>query len=151
MPGGTLRLRRSGGNNGTLVGDTSWTNDPNRDWCLNFDGSGDYVSIGNESFFDISGPITITTWIKVNSPFDSMEPVIVSKGDMSWKLYMPYDAGEVTFSCAGLDYDVTTTSDIDDGRWYHIAAVYDGSQLCLYVDGILDVNQNVSGNCPKPI
>ena len=35
----------AGSNHGTLIGDPTWVNDPNRGWCLSLDGDGDYVDV----------------------------------------------------------------------------------------------------------
>jgi len=35
--------------------------------------------------------------------------------------------------------------DVNDGRWHHAAGTYNGSQICLYVDGKMDVSSTASG------
>jgi hypothetical protein len=48
------------------------------------------------------------------------------------------------------DADVSSTGrSVNDGVWRHVVAVYDGSQLRLYVDGAL-VNSSDSAWSPKP-
>ena len=37
------------------------------------------------------------------------------------------------------------TIDANDGQWHHVAGVYDGQKICLYIDGRLDVSQPASG------
>jgi len=39
---------------------------------------------------------------------------------------------------SGKKYPVTSKTFFSTGRWYHIAAVYNGSTISLYVDGVLD-------------
>lgn len=39
---------------------------------------------------------------------------------------------------SGKKYPVTSKTFFTTGRWYHIATVYNGSKISLYVDGILD-------------
>jgi hypothetical protein len=39
---------------------------------------------------------------------------------------------------SGKKYPVTSKTYFSTGRWYHIAAVYNGSTIALYVDGVLD-------------
>ena len=35
--------------------------------------------------------------------------------------------------------------DIAPGEWHHVAGVYDGKRMSLYVDGVLDSSQEASG------
>jgi hypothetical protein len=55
------------------------------------------------------------------------------------------------FACTGIDVqntdwgNVLGSANVNDGKWHHIAGVYDGSNLYLYVDGILDNSVNASG------
>lgn len=39
---------------------------------------------------------------------------------------------------SGKKYPVTSKTFFTTGRWYHIATVYNGSKISLYVDGVLD-------------
>jgi beta-galactosidase len=34
---------------------------------------------------------------------------------------------------------------LDDGTWHHIAGVFDGMKMSLYIDGDLDISADVSG------
>ena len=36
--------------------------------------------------------------------------------------------------------------DMSDGKWHHVAGVYDGSKLCVYVDGKLGASLGASGS-----
>jgi hypothetical protein len=40
-------------------------------------------------------------------------------------------------------------TDVNDGSWHHVAGVYDGKKICLYVDGKLDVSSEGSGYINK--
>lgn len=37
------------------------------------------------------------------------------------------------------------TVGVNDGRWHHVAAVYDGSRVSLYADGQLDMSVEAAG------
>ena len=41
---------------------------------------------------------------------------------------------------------VNTTSSINDGNIHHIQAVYDGSQIKVYFDGVLEATASQTGN-----
>ncbi|MHC4169520.1 MAG: hypothetical protein ACYSWQ_21445, partial [Planctomycetota bacterium] len=75
---GTTTADSSGsGLDGTFVGDPSWT-DGMFGKALSLDG--DYVDLGDDPKFDITGQITVTAWFKVNA-FDRSWATIISKGD----------------------------------------------------------------------
>ncbi|MBV6627277.1 MAG: DUF4114 domain-containing protein [Rivularia sp. (in: Bacteria)] len=115
-------------NSGTLV-----TNNK----VLSLDGNGDYVQLANESNFDITNTITVEAWIKVDS-FTKTWQTIISKGDTSWRLSRNENTDNVHFALATGDSlkFVNSSTSVNDGEWHHIAGVYDGTSLKLYVDGV---------------
>jgi hypothetical protein len=137
------------GLDGTLVGDASWINGIVAG-ALAFDGDGDYVDIGKDPSFDITQQITISAWIKVKA-FDRKWQAIIAKGDSAWRLQRNSNDNTLEFACSGLVVpgtswgDIHGTFDVNDGRWHHAVGTYDGSQICLYVDGKLDASSTASG------
>jgi hypothetical protein len=126
----------AGGNHGTLVGDPRWLNDPVRGWCLDFDGDGDYVDVGESPSLTFTGQITVAAWIKVRK-FDRNWNAVITKGD-DWVLARTRDDNRVAFLCLGLTgggWPEVYSDDVNDGNWHHIAGVYDGSKLIMYQDG----------------
>jgi beta-galactosidase len=43
-------------------------------------------------------------------------------------------------------FQVNGAVSVNDGGWHHIAGVYDGSALRLYVDGVLDASVSSTGS-----
>jgi hypothetical protein len=126
----------AGGHDGTLVGDPTWVNDPQRGWCLEFDGKDDYIDVGDAPDLTFRASITVACWINVRQ-FDRNWNAIVTKGD-DWVLARTRDDSRVAFLCLGLTgggWPEVYSGDVNDGDWHHIAGVYDGAQLCLYQDG----------------
>ncbi len=112
------------------------------------DGDGDYVDCGNASYFDITEQITVAAWIKVVE-FDKKYQTIIAKGDNSWRLARVSDSNNIEFACNGtadtkwtgvgeIPWAVSTTTGVNDGKWHHVAGVFDGTQLYLYIDGVLE-------------
>jgi hypothetical protein len=134
---------------GSLFGDTGWV-DGILAGALAFDGDGDYVDLGKDPAFDITNQITVAAWIKVNA-FDTDWQTIVAKGDSSWRLQRDQRNNSLEFACSGILVPGTRwgavhgTVDVNDGRWHHAVGTYDGSQICLYVDGELDISSTASG------
>ena len=133
------------GHDGSLVGNPQWvTGQVNG--AIELDGSGDYVTIPSESFFDITSEITISCWIKVDNFSCEWQP-IVTKGDSAWRISRNGWGNQIHFACNGLSPDhINGSVNVNDGEWHHIAAVYDRSKMYLYVDGVLDVSADASGN-----
>ena len=142
----------SSGNNlhGTIAGNPARVDGP-AGYALQFDGDGDYVDFGNDSSLNITNQITVTAWIKVDA-FDCEYQAIITKGDGSWRLQRNGTKGSIEFACTGafvpgaLVGSLFGSVNLDDGRWHHIAGIYDGSMICLYVDGEHDIASDADGS-----
>jgi hypothetical protein len=104
-------------------------------------GSTGYVDIANEAPFRFNGPMTVEAWINVAS-FNNTWQAIVTKGDGSWRLHRHNVDNTVDFSLDGNSslVDLDGVTDVNDGKWHHVAGVYDGTNMYLYVDGRLDAS-----------
>ena len=119
--------------------------------ALLFDGKGDFVHVSNESKFDCTAEVTVAAWIKVNR-FDKEWQAIVTKGDSAWRIQRNQNTDTIEFACSGLKIpsdnpygSMYGEKSVNDGRWHHVAGVYDGKKMILYVDGREDVSQPASG------
>lgn len=115
-----------------------------------FDGYDDYISIGNGTDFNITSEITLACRVKVTRFTAAWQPIL-TKGKYSWRLIREANRQGIEFACTGLDVpgtvwgNVCGTTSVDDGQWHHIAGVCDGSELRLYIDGLLDASIHCSG------
>jgi hypothetical protein len=134
---------------GTLGGNISWAEGVTG-YALLFDEQGDYVDIGTGSDFKIRNQITVSAWIKVES-FEREFQGIVTKGDTSWRLQRGYGKPTIEFACTGLHVpgsmfsNIIGNIEVDDNQWHHVAGTYDGKEICLYIDGKVDVCSKASG------
>jgi hypothetical protein len=111
-----------------------------------FDGANDYVAVGTESWFDITGAITVAAWIKVDV-FDTSNQAIVTKGDGAWRLQRNGTANSVVFSCSGLStVSIASTVALNDGKWHHVVGQYGSGFLIIYIDGVLNNYASTSGS-----
>lgn len=136
------------GYDGVINGDCLWVaGTPLRGGAINFDGDGDYINIGNPLELNINKKITVAAWIKVTA-FDKSYQAIVTKGDTSWRLQRYSNTDYMQFGCSGLSINTSVRGykPVNDGVWHHVAGVYDGSIIYLYIDGTLDNWQYASGN-----
>ncbi|MHC4505003.1 MAG: LamG domain-containing protein, partial [Planctomycetota bacterium] len=147
--GGTVARDSSGkDNHGAVHGGAKWTQGK-RGGALEFDGTDDYVAIANEANFDITGNITVAAWIKVAS-FTKKWQVIITKGGRCWRLQRDGGRRNLEWACTGLSHNgpgnVHGRVAVNDGRWHHVAGVYDGTETYLYVDGKVDASARTSGS-----
>ncbi|MGC3959620.1 MAG: LamG domain-containing protein [Verrucomicrobiota bacterium] len=108
---------------------------------------GGWVDVGTSESLNFTGPFTISTWFKT-APTDTRFQSFIGKGDSSWRAGIDSD-GKARFAF-GSNSDATGTANLNDGKWHQLVGVYDGANLLLYIDGVLDVTQPapnaVSGN-----
>ncbi|MBN1338895.1 MAG: choice-of-anchor D domain-containing protein, partial [Bacteroidales bacterium] len=114
--------------------------------ALDFDGVNDYVIISDEPAFDFTNAMTVEAWLKVDS-FTKTWQAIITKGDNSWRIHRYNNTGYITFDTDGTGEEhLISNTAMNDGKWHHIAAVYNGSVKYLYIDGRLDNMIVTSGN-----
>lgn len=146
--GGTTAQDSFGENDGVVYGGAVWRPSGGRDGgALSFDGVDDYIDCGNGVCFDLTNALTVSAWISASAS-DLSEQSIVSKGDTAWRIERNglTDTGE--FACTGLDAPAESLlgpTEIPPGEWHHMAGVYDGERMYLYVDGVLDASQEAQG------
>lgn len=107
-------------------------------------GSSSYISIqnsGTSSQFSLESSFTIEGWIKTDGAFTSQWAGIVCKGDNAWRIQRYSSTDNLDFGTSGLSsQDLQGSTTVDDGKWHFFAAVFDGSNKYLYVDGRLDAS-----------
>jgi hypothetical protein len=136
----------AGAHTGTVYGNPVWTTGQIQGALL-LDGNGDYVDCGNSSSFNLTDAITVTAWIKVHV-FDKYVQAVVNKGDSAWRLQRA-NLNNIGFHCtmqSGSLLSLNSSVNVHDGQWHHVAGVYDGREGRLYVDGIVDASQAMSGS-----
>jgi hypothetical protein len=136
-------------NDGTLT-----TMDPNTDWvsgkagnggALDFDGSDDYVSVGQQTALEPTTAVTVSIWIKRSGAQASFAKVLWNgpNDNDPWGAYgfqfnsTADDDIEWSITTGVTDTQVSTGSGtISDGVWQHLVGTYDGSTMRVYLDGV---------------
>jgi len=110
---------------------------------LNFDGSNDYISIG---LWDTITPLRATAgdwsysaWIKTSNDGN-----VISCTDTDDFILLRVYGGKAVFFIRWTEYpgpvihnsSATSTTDVNDGAWHHIAGVWSGDSHYIYVDGV---------------
>lgn len=120
-------------NRGTATNGPTWTPGV-RGYALNFDGANDYVAVPHSPSLNLSGDITLMSWVKpttVGGP-----RTVVSKGNA-------YELGlrdghvrlELKLSNGSQMRVETANVEISPGQRSHIAAVRSGTTVDIYVNG----------------
>jgi hypothetical protein len=136
---GTVAADSSGyGNDGTVLGGARWVSGY-IDGAIDLDGD-DYVDCGYDPIFNTANEMTIAAWVTIRS-VPTAWAAIVSKGEYSWRLSnynteQRFHFGITIWSAQGPSVDGTTAVGLDE--WHHVAGMYDGASINLYLDGMLD-------------
>jgi len=127
-------------NDGTVSGATL-TEEGYVGSAYEFDGVDNYINMGDPASLDISGTFTISAWVKLG---DVGNGAIVQKGGYiaadGTLLYYDSATGRLTFKgngVGGSDFSIKSNSAFTIYQWYHVVAVYNGSNETLYVDNVL--------------
>ncbi|MBI3520349.1 MAG: hypothetical protein HY062_13480 [Bacteroidetes bacterium] len=138
----------SGNNlNATLVL-TSSTNDHNNIGPNAITLSGSFNSggtVAHNSALDFTNQITLATWIKVNN-FSGVKRIIDKiNGSATGNFLLDLNGGNLRFFVAS--GSVQASPGIALNTWFHVAATYDGTTTCLYVNGVLKTTStSITGN-----
>ena len=145
---GTTWYDKSGnGNNGTLTNGPTFATG-----SIVFDGVNDYVNCGNSTSLQITGSITLSTWINFPTLFSSQyyPPFIIKGVNASYMLYGNSVTNQVRMrigsNSAANVLDSTSTFSIN--TWYNIVGTYDGSAMKIYVNGVCDSQKSLVGTIP---
>ena len=152
--GDTANNSGNGGSvlNGNLAGSCpgagtcpTWSNAGKVNKALSFDG-GDYMVVPDHASLEPANQVTVTLWAKPASAPQSPYASMVSKRYHYFD--SPYNSYQIGYSVDGTKFDfglstggtltellsnATVTTD-----WTHIAIVYDGATMKLYLNGKLD-------------
>lgn len=112
-------------------------------FALYLDGDGDYVAL--PSPMDNMGgleQLTIEAWVNTSSAAGGkgakVMPILDFDGEEYFSLYVDGKNGKVSFVTTGQDgslNDIKSEARVNDNGWHHVAAVYDGNDKVLYIDG----------------
>jgi len=129
----------AGTNDGTVEGAT-WVDDPVRQWCLGFDGDGDYVEIPHAETLNLLSEGTVTAWVRLNG---ALRQAIVTKQpatDTGNYHFITGSTGTMLFGiCNGTwssKVQVSTLGQVIVDEWAFYAATFDSSTVCLYENGL---------------
>lgn len=122
--------------------------------ALQFDGPEAALDCGGMDELNFKDALTVSLWLKAPAGGKSPPSSLVAKGNNTWRLQSAADHKSVSFALTGpLTTGKTNVSPpmlktrrpLDDGQWHHLAGVYDGQRVTLYLDGNLEDSVAASG------
>lgn len=118
---------------------------------LSLDGFGLALVADNDSLDIESEAITIELWVKHDGGSEA-DAFLVNKGTTGEGYRLQFDgAGDepaVRFAIRNIDsgsWDLFSNAGIPAHRWTHVAALYNGQQMQIYIDGELDNSVDFGG------
>ncbi|MBN2347801.1 MAG: T9SS type A sorting domain-containing protein [Bacteroidales bacterium] len=130
------------------AGGVTWVNDKNgsANGAAHFDGIDDYIRVTNNDLLNFQEAISIACWINIDE-FTGGEQYPISHGNWENRYKISISDNKIRFTLK----TSTTVTDLDSekspvpGGWYYLAAVYDGSDMEIWLDGKLDAFTSVGG------
>ena len=134
-------LDASGHNLDGLAGGGVTANQPGAlgsspDTALGFDGTTGYISLGDPSALQPQ-QVSVEAWVNTTSTPGNVN-AIVRKRFYGYRLGLNQN-GTPRFQIENsnaIEYAATGATSVADGHWHYLVGTYNGSQVCLYVDGV---------------
>ena len=120
---------------------TNQNSSKNDNYSLDFNGSSDFISCGNDPQIQLTGDISISVWFKTSS---NSTMILAAKKDsptggstFGWQVYCTGGNIALTVTRSG---PTTTTAvggtNIADGEWHHVlCTINQDSQIAIILDG----------------
>ena len=142
--------KKPGATNGRAAWSTNYDDD--RKNVLSFDGDGDSVLIDDDTVYDFTTALTLSTWIKTT---DTGYNYILTKwesasGTDSYHLALT-SSGTIIFTTSltgsyTSSRDLSVSSSINDGNWHYLVATYDNTNAKIYLDGVEIATKALTGS-----
>ena len=102
-----------------------------------------YVAIPDDGSLSLQDVMTVEAWVQVRtSPARFVQKTASFSGNADNYSLGTNASGAFLFhiedSNGGKDWAATSTTVAQPGTWHHVAGVYNGQELLIYVDGILE-------------
>jgi Concanavalin A-like lectin/glucanases superfamily/Viral BACON domain len=109
-----------------------------------FDGTAQ-VTVPNSVTLNPANAITICAWVNADNWYNT--PRILEKGqtDNQYGLLIN-SSGSLEFWLAGVTNGTLSTSPPSEQVWHHVAGIYDGSWMTIYLDGQVVAQRSASGS-----
>lgn len=107
-------------------------------FAQSFDGIDDYIRLLDSTEMNFDGAFTITAWVRLHAGRATWGGIVSLSGYFAGYRVIVDPSGRVKFQIRGELYALETGAALGDEVWHHVAAVYDGATMHVYVDGAPD-------------
>jgi YD repeat-containing protein len=119
---------------------------------LALNGTTAYVDVPGSTSLNITGPITVEAWIKVNAIDGSYHDIVSRMNRNNTASGGGYSLTVTNLGKLRLDLFQSNSSwssligatAMSANTWHHVAGVFDGSQMRIYLNGVLDGSLNTT-------
>jgi len=131
------------GRHGTIVGNPTFAAGQIGQ-AINFDATGDYVEFDDTGLPEGNAPRTMSVWIKPEGAGVRSALEWGSNANTQRCGILVQPSNGIKF--VGKWADVASNGSVANGEWHYVAEAYDGTNMRIYIDGVLDKEQAVSIN-----
>ena len=142
--GQTIKDATGNGHEGKLVNNPKWV-DGKFGKALEFDGKTNYAEVPNAPDLAMNTNVTYTLWFKpsvtINAGNNNYR--MLSKNNSYFFLFNYVNLGQLGFIVKDPDGATnhvvySNTNEWKSGTWYHAAGTFDGKEIKIYINGILE-------------
>ena len=137
----------SGNGNDGMISGATWTSGGRFGGALSFNGTNDWVEIGDAASLDLTNGMTLAAWVKPSEGGPGWRTVLSKERNrLAYGLYASDDTGRPAGLVYVGDERTATGSELPPGVWSHLATTFDGVTLRVYVNGSLSDSTAVAGS-----
>jgi hypothetical protein len=113
-----------------------------------FDGTSSYIQVHNTTALNFQTGLTLNFWMKPNYLYATREQYPISHGNWEhrWKVSMSNTSLRWTVKTNAGVHDLDAKTKIAKDSLYNVTALYDGSTMEVYINGLLDAAYPWSGS-----
>jgi RHS repeat-associated protein len=145
--GSIVTDRAGAGNNGSITG-AIWTTTSRCGSALEFNATNSSVAIPDANSLDLTTGMTVEAWVRRTSNATGFRTLLEKEAPSSYSYSLRTDGGSKPEGKAKIgtaDAPVTGSTAMPLNTWTHVAAVYNGTAVTLYVNGVQAATNNRSG------
>lgn len=135
------------GNGGNLIGSPTFSTA--NGGIFNFDGSNDYIAIGTVGGY--GAQVSVEIWFKTTYTGSTSQALVTANANGDFSLYTENVGSDVVktnfggFNDDPFNANCYSTSDVNTGNWFLSTTTYDGSNVRVYINGVLEATYSRTG------